>query len=69
MERIESLIAKLNEQFSRDADPSQLLATVQQLQDELSQLQPRVPKTLGTSKVAVTMPSGMNSVPTEYDSR
>jgi hypothetical protein len=67
MERIESLIAKLNEQFSRDADPSQLLATVQQLQSELSQLQPRLPKTLGTSKVAVTMPAGMNNVPTEYE--
>lgn len=67
MERIEALIAKLNEQFERGTDPAQLLATVQQLQTELSQLQPRAPKTLGTSKVAVMMPSGMNNVPVEYE--
>jgi hypothetical protein len=67
MERIEALIAKLNEQFGRGVDPAQLLATVQQLQNELSQLQPRTAKTLGTSKVAVTMPSGMSNVPVEYE--
>src|SRR5215471_11169256 len=67
MERIESLIAKLNEQFSRGADTAQLLATVQQLQNELAQLQPKTPRTLGTSKVAVMMPSGINNVPAEYE--
>ncbi len=67
MERIESLIAKLKQQFDQHADPAQLLATVQQLQTELSQLQPRNSKTLGTSKVAVMMPSGMNTVPVEYE--
>lgn len=67
MERIESLIAKLNQQFAQGTDPAQLLATVQQLQNELADVQPRPAKTLGTSKVAVTMPSGMNSVPAEYE--
>ncbi len=67
MERIETLISKLKQQFDQNADPAQLLATVQQLQNELSQLQPRTPKTLGTSKVAVMMPAGMNSVPVEYE--
>jgi hypothetical protein len=67
MERIENLISKLKEQFDQRADPAQLLDTVQQLQNELSQLQPRSPKTLGTSKVAVMMPSGMSSVPVEYE--
>jgi len=67
MERIETLISKLKEQFDQKADPAQLLATVQQLQNELSQLQPRTPKTLGTSKVAVMMPSGMSAVPVEYE--
>ncbi|HET6995622.1 MAG TPA: hypothetical protein VFI06_11605 [Chitinophagaceae bacterium] len=67
MERIQALIAKLNQQFATGAEPAQLLATVQQLQNELSQLQPRGPKTLGTSKVAVTMPSGMSPVPAEYE--
>jgi hypothetical protein len=67
MERIETLIAKLNQQFEQGVDPTQLLATVQQLQNELSQLQPRNSRTLGTSKVAVMMPSGMSTVPTEYE--
>jgi hypothetical protein len=67
MERIEELIAKLNQQFGEGVDPALLLATVQQLQHELSQLQPRISKTLGTSKVAVMMPAGMSDVPVEYE--
>src|SRR5437868_225963 len=67
MERIETLIAKLKQQFDQQADPAQMLATVQQLQNELSQVQPKVAKTLGTSKVAVMMPSGMTKVPVEYE--
>ena len=67
MERIESLISKLKDQFDQNADPAQLLVTVQQLQNELTQLQPRTPKTLGTSKVVVMMPSGMSAVPVEYE--
>ena len=68
MERIEILIAKLKEQFDQQAGPALLLVTVQQLQNELSQLQPTPSsKILGTSKVAVMMPSGMNHVPVEYE--
>jgi hypothetical protein len=67
MERIEILISKLKQQFDQNADPAHMLATVQLLQQELSQLQPRAPRTLGTSKVAVMMPSGMNNVPAEYE--
>ena len=67
MERIEILISKLKTQFDQKADPSQMLATVQQLQQELSQLQPRTGKTLGTSKVAVMMPSGMSQIPATYE--
>jgi hypothetical protein len=67
MERIESLIAKLSQQFAQGADAALMLATVQQLQNELADVQPRPPKTLGTSKVAVMMPSGMNAVPSEYE--
>lgn len=67
MERIEFLISKLKEQFDQKAEPAQLLATVQQLQTELSKLQPVHSKTLGTSKVAVVMPSGMGAVPAEYE--
>src|SRR6478672_6598186 len=67
MERIETLISKLKDQFDQNADPAQLLATVQQLQNELSQLQRGAPKTLGTSKVAVMMPAGMSAVPVEYE--
>jgi hypothetical protein len=69
MERIQALIAKLKEQADQQADPSQLLQTVQLLHSELQSLQPQVPgspaprKTLGTSKVAVVMPASMNIDP------
>ena len=68
MERIEYLISKLKDQYEQKADPAQLLATVQLLQNELSRLQPSAgAKTLGTSKVAVMMPSGMGTIPAEYE--
>lgn len=59
MERIEILISKLKTQFDQQADPAQLLSIVQQIQSELLQLQPKTPRTLGTSKVVVMMPAGM----------
>jgi len=50
MERIENLVNKLKEQADRQADPRQLLVTVQLLQQELIQLIGNN-KNLGTSKV------------------
>lgn len=67
MERIESLIAKLKNRFDEDANPAQLLTIVQQLQNELLKLQPRGPKVLGTSKVAVMMPAGMGQLTAEHE--
>lgn len=68
MERIENLISKLKAQFDQKADPAQLLATVQQLQGELQQqLQPKNPRVLGTSKVAVMMPAGMGTVSADHE--
>ena len=67
MERIQILISKLKEQFDQQADPALMLATVQQLQNELSRLQPRSARTLGTSKVAVMMPAGMGHALGEYE--
>jgi hypothetical protein len=62
MERLEILISKLKEQFDRKVDPAQMLNTVQLIQAELSQPQPKpAARSLGTSKVAVMMPAGMNS--------
>jgi len=67
MERIQALIAKLKEQADQQADPGQLLATLQLLQSELlgqqgtspangsAKWQP--PRTLGTSKVSVVLPA------------
>ena len=66
MDRIEALINKLKEQADQKASPEKLLATVQLLQHELSQLQSNVVKTLGTSKVAVVLPLSMQSS-TLYD--
>lgn len=56
MERIESLISKLNEQFQQNADPAQLLGTVQLLQFELTKLKSNTLQSLGTAKVAVVLP-------------
>jgi len=57
MERIKALITKLQQQADKQADPSIMLVTLQLLQSELQQLQQQKVKTMGTSKVAVVMPS------------
>ncbi|MGH2553425.1 MAG: hypothetical protein ACRDEB_06885 [Chitinophagaceae bacterium] len=56
MERIESLIRKLNEQYQQQADSALILGTVQLLQFELSRLQANEQHSLGTAKVAVVLP-------------
>jgi len=66
MERIRALIARLKEQAEQNASPSQMLVTVQMLQNELYQLQVNGNFSLGTSKVAVMLPKTVNiSVPQE----
>jgi len=60
MERIQVLIGKLKEQVEQKASPSQMLVTVQMLQNELYQLQVHGNHTLGTSKVAVMLPKTVN---------
>ena len=60
MERIQSLITKLQEQYNQQADPSQMQMTLQLLQAELNYLKNTAGKKLGTSKVAVMMPSSLN---------
>ena len=62
MQRIEALISKLKEQFDQQADPSLLLGTVQLLQFELTKMKQGGTQSLGTAKVAVTLP--MNNVNT-----
>ena len=57
MERIEALINKLKEQHQQNADPALLLGTVQLLQFELTKLRANGTQSLGTAKVAVTLPS------------
>jgi hypothetical protein len=64
MERVKALINKLHEQSLQNADAASLQATVQQLQTELFAYASTSPsKQLGTSKVAVVMPS-MNRMST-----
>jgi hypothetical protein len=65
MERIQILISKLKEQAEQKASPSQMLVTVQMLQNELYQLQVNGNYTLGTSKVAVMLPKTVNISVTE----
>lgn len=57
MERLTQLIGKLNEQFQQNADPAQLLVTTQLIESELMRLSTTTKRTLGSSKVAVVMPS------------
>jgi len=59
MERIHALIGQLHQQSLQNANPANLLLTVQLLQAELVKLQQKN-GTLGTSKVAVTLPVTMN---------
>ncbi|HEY1870500.1 MAG TPA: hypothetical protein VGG71_05540 [Chitinophagaceae bacterium] len=60
MERIQILITKLTEQVEQKASPSQMLVTVQMLQNEIYQLQVNGNSFLGTSKVAVMLPKTIN---------
>lgn len=57
MERIQSLINRLQEQLNQQANAAQMLGTLQLLQAELFQIASSSNKTLGTSKVSVLMPS------------
>jgi hypothetical protein len=57
MERIQTLINRLQEQVRQNADVAQMQLTLQLLQAELNQLQKTSARTLGTSKVAVVMPT------------
>ena len=67
MERIQLLINKLKEQTEQNASPSQMLVTVQMLQNELCQMQSSGHHTLGTSKVAVMLPRMVNISLEEMD--
>ena len=57
MERVKALINTLQEQAQQNAGPAALLATLQQLQLELTGGVAAAGRQLGTSKVAVVMPS------------
>ena len=57
MERIQSLINRLQEQVDQHAGAEQMLATIQLIQAELGHTNSLPGKILGTSKVAVIMPA------------
>jgi hypothetical protein len=57
MERIQTLINRLQEQVKQNADVGQMQLTLQLLQSELNQLQKTSVRTLGTSKVSVVLPT------------
>jgi hypothetical protein len=63
MERIQALINRLQEQVKQNADVAQMQMTVQLLQSEINQLQRSPAKTLGTSKVAVVLPTPVRVAP------
>lgn len=63
MERIQALINRLQEQVKQNADVAQMQMTVQLLQSEINQLQRSSSRTLGTSKVAVVLPTPVTVAP------
>ena len=63
MERIQTLINRLQEQVRQNADVSQMQMTLQLLQSELNQLQKTSSRTLGTSKVSVVLPTPVAIAP------
>jgi hypothetical protein len=64
MERVETLLQKLQEQFTKGDPPAKLLLTVQMLQHELSHLQAAAPPN-SKEVIAVSMPVNANMVPVE----
>ena len=63
MERIQTLINRLQEQVRQNADVSQMQMTLQLLQSEINQLQKTSARTLGTSKVSVVLPTPVAIAP------
>jgi hypothetical protein len=63
MERIQTLINRLQEQVRQNADVAQMQLTLQLLQSELNQLQKTSVRTLGTSKVSVVLPTPVSIAP------
>ena len=63
MERIQTLINRLQEQVRQNSDVSQMQMTLQLLQSELNQLQKTSARTLGTSKVSVVLPTPVAIAP------
>lgn len=57
MERIEFLVNKLKDQLAQQANPNVMLGTVQLIQFELTKLSTQPAQSLGTPRVAVTLPS------------
>ena len=66
MERIQTLINRLQEQVRQNADVSQMQMTLQLLQSELNQLQKTSARTLGTSKVSVVLPTPVAIAPVSF---
>jgi len=61
MERIQTLLARLQQQADQNADIEQMLVTLQMLQNELVSQQ-KGARTLSTAKVAVVLPSNKISI-------
>lgn len=57
MERIQALINRLQEQVKQNAEVAQMQVTLQLLQAEFNHVQRSSARTLGTSKVAVVLPT------------
>jgi hypothetical protein len=63
MERLKDLMSQLKEQFDRGVDPSQMLRTAQQIEEEIRLLASKpAPAKVMPTKIAVMMPSAVKIV-------
>lgn len=69
MDRIGDLINKLKEQFEENADTARMQLTIQLIQSELGRQHPNGPQVLGTSKVSVILPQGLNNPVPQYEKK
>jgi len=69
MERVETLLKKLQEQFAKNASPEQLLLTVHMLQAELLHLHPNNTPKINNDTIAVTVSHFNNNPITEPEKK
>jgi len=69
MDRLGDLINQLKEQFEENAGAARMQLTIQLIQSELNKQHLNSPQVLGTSKVSVILPKGLNNPVPQYEKK